>query len=318
MRQNPFIILPFVAILLIYGLLTGCDRPSWQDRHGMVWNTIYNVTWDGPASLGDSILAALQPVERTLSVFDSNSLISQLNDHLAVKADRHLLTVYRECLRINEASGGMFDPTLGPAIDAWGFGKGHTPTSDTLRIDSLMQFVGLHLTSMRNDSIIKNDIRTKFNLSAIAKGYGCDLVAEMFRRNGVKNFLIEIGGEIVAAGDNPDGHPWKIGIDTPSEDGSDVAATIIQLKDSAIATSGNYRNFYDNPSGKYGHTLSPLTCRPVQTDVVSASVKAPSCMTADAVATTCMTLGSTKALLLCKKLQLPVILILNDGKIIYN
>lgn len=286
----------------------------------MLWNTIYNITWEGPAHLRDSILNAAAPVDASLSVFNDSSLVARVNAAKAVKVDRHFIKVYEETLRINRLSDGMFDPTLSPAITAWGFGKGHHATSDTLRLDSLRQIVGLHHTSLRGDTLFKDNPAVCFNFSALAKGYGCDLVAEMLRRNGVENFLVEIGGEIVASGVNEKGRPWRIAIDRPEwglVPGGDPIE-IINITGKGMATSGNYRNFHKSAEGRYGHTISPRTCRPVATDVISATVIAGSCMEADALATTCMAVGSAEARRICKEAAAPVMLVLRDSSIYYS
>lgn len=307
------------GLLGVLGLSACREESAWHKESGMVWNTLYNVTWQGPASLRDSIIPALQPVDRSLSVFNDSSIVSRVNHSLSTPVDPHFIKVYTESKRISAMSGGMFDPTLSPAITAWGFGKGHTANTDTLRCDSLLTFVGLDKTSLKESLLIKQDIRTQFNFSALAKGYGVDLIAEMFRRNNIDNFLIEIGGEISCAGHNAKQTPWRIAIDVPAEKslpGNDIAETL-SITDMSVATSGNYRNFFTTAKGQtYGHTISPKTCRPIITDVISATVVHSSCMTADALATASMAIGSKKALEMCRKANAKVLLILQDSTIL--
>ncbi|MCM1153498.1 MAG: FAD:protein FMN transferase [Muribaculum sp.] len=285
----------------------------------MVWNTTYHIVWDGPADLEDSIPAVLSAVGSSLNVFDSTSLISAVNKaDKPIRVDQHFIKVYETSRNIYQKSGGAFDPTLSPLITAWGFGAGHKATSDTLRIDSLLSFSGLDKTSLKANVLTKKDPRTLFNFSAVAKGYGCDCIADMFRRNGVDNFLVEIGGEIVAQGVNADHTPWTISIDRPLRTDSGVAHdshAIIHLSNCGLATSGNYRNYHRDGSNVYGHTISPTTGRPVTTDVLSASVIANNAMEADAVATACMVLGSRQGAELCQKLKLPYMFILADTTI---
>lgn len=309
------IILSGICIATIC-MLHGCKTDNvWQHTSGIIWNTVYNVTWKGPLSLRDSIIAAASPVDASLSVFNDSSLVSKVNAALATPVDTHFERIYNESRRVNGLSGGMFDPTLSPAIKAWGFGKGHTATSDTLRCDSLKVFTGIEKTSLREGILYKEDIRTEFNFSALAKGYGADLVAEMFKRNGVENYLVEIGGEIVCSGQNNRHQPWRIAIDVP-DDGTNPGeeiAVIISVADSSVATSGNYRNYHDTKDGgRYGHTISPVTCRPISTNVISATVVAPDCMTADALATMCMTVGEYEAFRICNAEGVAVMLILQD------
>lgn len=200
-------------------------------------------------------------------------------------------------LKINRLSEGVFDPTLGPLITAWGFGKGHRATRDTLRLDSLLAITGINRTRIENGLLLKEDARIEFNFSAIAKGYGCDRVAEMLMRNGVTNFMVEIGGEIRCGGKSPSGGRWRISVDRPLLADSVVheSQCILELAGGGLATSGNYRNYRREGGRVLGHTISPVTGRPVETDVLSASVVAPTAMEADALATALMALGSERA-----------------------
>lgn len=277
--------------LLITILSLSCTREKRFYRvEGMVWNTMYHVIYEGPESLQDSIMPVLDEVGASLSVFDKNSLVSQLNEGDSVKTDRHLISVYEKSGKIHELSKGMFDPTLSPLIDAWGFGRGHEVTADTMAIDSLLKIVGFDKTAIKGDYLVKNDHRIQFNFSAIAKGYGCDAVGKMLARNGVQNYMVEIGGEISLKGNNPTGGEWKVAIDAPV-DGSnpgESTALVIGLTDAGVATSGNYRNYRESGGIKTGHTISPLTGRPVQGKVLSATIVASDCMTADGIATACM------------------------------
>ncbi|MDE5551974.1 MAG: FAD:protein FMN transferase, partial [Muribaculaceae bacterium] len=254
----------FNALFLAAGiLLTGCNSDSgWQQTSGIIWNTAYNVTWEGATSLTDSIIPATYPVDSSLSVFNDSSLVSKVNMSLSTPVNSHFEHIYTESRRINRLSGGMFDPTLSPAITAWGFGKGHRANSDTLRCDSLKVFTGIDETRLRDGVLYKDDIRTEFNFSALAKGYGVDLVSDMFKRNGVCNYLVEIGGEIVCSGLNSRRQPWHIAIDVPESghNPGEEIAVIISMSDGAVATSGNYRNYHNTKEGaQYGHTISPLT-----------------------------------------------------------
>lgn len=312
--------IPLYILLAITALFYSCTSDSWHRESGAVWSTLYNISWRGPQRLRDSIMPALSVVDRSLSVFNDSSLVVRVNDSLATPVDAHFIRVYNESRKIWRASGGMFDPTLSPAITAWGFGKGHKATADTLRCDSLAAIVGLGKTSLKGSLLVKRDIRTKFNFSALAKGYGCDLIAEMFRRNGVSDFLIEIGGEIVCSGHNDRGEAWNIAIDNPSwgAPAGGKHIDLISISDMAVATSGNYRNFHGSGASAYGHTISPTDCRPAATDILSATVVAPDCIEADALATACMALGSARAKALCDSLHAPLMLVLSDSTLYYS
>ena len=303
---------PFLIVLAIF---SACKKNDGYIRcEGMVWNTLYHITYDGPENLEDSIAVVMNRINSSLSVFDPQSKVSQLNASDSLAADRMLFDVYNMSVKINEVSHGMFDPTLSPLITAWGFGPGHKATADTARVDSILDFVGLRKTRIENMVIYKDDPRICFNFSAIAKGYGCDEVGEMFRRNGVLNYMIEIGGEIALSGKAPSGNDWKISIDVPDSDNlNHDAFTVVELTDCGIATSGNYRNFRNEGGRLLAHTISPVDGRPVVTDIISATVIAPQCMEADAVATACMASGLTKSKEMLEDLQLDALLILTDS-----
>ena len=277
--------------LLTGVLVAGCGKDyKYVKTEGLIWNTLYHITYKGPESLRDSILPVLDEVGASLSVFDRNSLVSRLNKNDSAIVDSHFIMVYDTSKKINGLSHGNFDPTVSPLVDAWGFGLGHTPTADTLMVDSILNFVGINKTERKNNLIIKDDHRIQFNFSAIAKGYGCDAVGEMFERNGVSDFMIEIGGEILLKGKSPSGKDWKIAVDAPVEGNNpgEEASVILSLTDVGIATSGNYRNFREEDGGKTAHTISPVTGRPYLSPVLSATIISSTCMEADAIATACM------------------------------
>lgn len=306
-------------------VVTGCgsgrgqEAGEYQKTEGMIWNTVYHITYRGPESLKDSIMPVLQRVGDALNVFDSKSLVSLVNSHDSTPVDNDFIQVYAASARINRLTGGAFDPTLSPLITAWGFGKGHKATADTARIDSILQFTGIGRTRIKNDALVKDDVRIQFNFSAIAKGYGCDCVGEMFRRNGVEDYLVEIGGEIAASGESPTGGKWRISVDRPELQADTIlhdSQCVVEFTDNGMATSGNYRNFHtDKGGGNYGHTISSKTGRPVATDVVSATVIAKTAMEADALATSFMAMGSEAAKNLNRSLRLPVMLVLSDSTV---
>ena len=322
MRRHLCRIFQVLACTAAFLTIAGCvnerqkDLSEWQQKDGLVWNTSFHITYRGAESLGDSALSVLSRVGRSLSVFDSTSLVSKVNRQDSTLVDTDFIRVYVMSRKINRASDGAFDPTLSPLITAWGFGKGHKANADTTRIDSILNYVGINKTHLHRDSIIKNDPRIEFNFSAIAKGYGCDAVAEMFEKNGVTDFLIEIGGEIMTGGKNKNGKKWRISIDRPILSSDRIiheSQEIIDISGMGVATSGNYRNFHNNNSGTYGHTISAATGRPVSTDVISATVIAPTAMEADGLATAFMAMGSVKARKLNESLRRPVLLVLSDS-----
>lgn len=309
----------FIGITLVCMMLIGCQRQSrYSFAEGTVWNTLYHITYSGPSELGDSIRPILDRIGKSVSVFDQESLVSRLNVSDSCMTDEALRRIYLLSVKVNSESDGMFDPTLSPLITAWGFGKGHRATSDTLRLDSLLALTGIGKTYFRSGFICKPNRNMQFNFSAVAKGYGCDAVGEWLVSKGVTDYLVEIGGEIACKGRNPKGYPWAISIDKPVTDpkgNRHISQLKIFVTDCGIATSGNYRNYHEKKGVRYGHTISPRTGRPVQTDILSATVIAPTAMEADAYATACMAMGSLNAKKMINRLGLKVMLIMDDSSV---
>lgn len=295
------------------------DSGEYRTAEGMIWNTVYHVTYNGTPELKDSIMQVLDEVGASLNVFDEKSLVSQVNVNDSTAVDTDFIRVYVESVKVNRLTEGAFDPTLGPLIEAWGFGKGHKATADTARIDSLMKFVGIDKTRLSMDTLVKDDSRIRFNFSAIAKGYGCDRVGEMLKRNGVEDWLIEIGGEISCCGKSPEGGKWRVSIDRPVMQKDRIlhdSQCVVEVTDGGIATSGNYRNLQSDDKGQYyGHTISARTGRPARTDVISATVIGRTAMEADALATAFMAMGADDVKRLNKSTRLPVMFVLADSTV---
>jgi len=273
----------------------------YQHNTGMVFGTIYNITYQSDKNLKKEIEAELQKVDNSLSPFNKNSIISKINRNEPVKPDEMFIEVFRFAEEVSKETDGAFDITVAPLVNAWGFGfkKGSRPTRHA--IDSLRQIIGYEKITLDNKGgrgVIKKDPRIMLDCSAIAKGYGSDAVARLLRRNGIANFMVEIGGEIMTAGINEKRVPWRIGVTKPNDDSLNIShemQTVINVTDMAMATSGNYRNFYYRNGKKYAHTIDPKTGYPVQHNILSATVLAPNCATADAYATAFMVLGLDKA-----------------------
>lgn len=311
-------------------LLSSCsDKQEWHKNQGMIWNTVWHATYCGPEEAVSAAIDSLKAVEGSVSAFDENSLISVINRSDSGLADRHLTAVYETSKRINHMSNGLFDPTLSPLIKAWGFGKGHTPTADTARIETILAYVGIDKTRIENGMLYKDSPEISFNFSAIAKGYGVDVAAQTLLEQGCTDLMMEIGGEVVCRGLNPEGKKWRILIETPDEEylkevfknenePTFSKQLIVELSDEALATSGNYRNFHSESGQTFGHTISPVTGRPIKTDILSASVIAPSCMEADAFATACMAMGSAEGMAMLDQAGLAGAFILCSGEVTVN
>lgn len=293
--------LPFLLVLIIGTILIVRQHASmpYHHDHGMVFGTIYNITYQHSDNLKEEIEAALHQVDLSLSPFNEQSVISHINDNSDMKTDEMFREVFDLSKHVSEATGGAFDITVAPLVNAWGFGfkQGIDPERST--IDSLLQLVGYDKVSVnRQGHLTKTDPRVMLDCSAVAKGYGCDIVARLLRNHDVENFMIEIGGEIVVRGQNDRGQSWRIGVSKPVDDSLLVNTeqqAIISLTNRALATSGNYRNFYYKGGKKYAHTINPKTGYPVDHSLLSATVIARDCATADAWATAFMVLGADRA-----------------------
>lgn len=308
-----FLIIATVWILHFRGAAT------LRTAEGTIFGTTYHVKYESTESLDSVILNELKCVDASMSVFNQLSTISQINSGKAQKADAMLYEVLQKARVVSENTQGAFDVTVMPLVNAWGFGfkKGAFPTD--AQVDSLRKIVGFHHIELTKDSLVKkDDARVMIDCGAIAKGYGVDRVAKVLRDHGVINYMVEIGGEVVTKGRNPEGHPWQIGISRPTA-GAEVSSqplqTVLSLENAALATSGNYRNFYEHNGKKYAHTIDPRTGRPVQHSLLSATVIAPDCATADAYATSFMVMGIEGAKqVLAKHKELKAYLIYADEK----
>ena len=281
------------------------NKPEYRYAQGLVFGTRYNITYLYNADLKQEIEQTLAGVDNALSMFNPESTISQVNNSEVIQvSDPLFLKVFRRAMEISDWTGGAFDITVAPAVNAWGFGFKHAQNIQQATIDSLLEITGYTRIHEKDGLIEKDDPRIMLDCSAIAKGFGSDMVADMLRAKGINDFMVEIGGEIVVSGHNPKGKLWNIGISKPVDDSLSVnneLQTVIPVTDIAIATSGNYRNFYMKDGRKYAHTIDPHTCMPVSHSLLSATVFAADCATADALATSMMVMGLDSAKALCAR-----------------
>lgn len=298
----PFLVFLIVATVIILAE----NKPEYRTSQGAVFGTTYHITYNHNADLSTDITRVLKDVDNSLSTFNANSTISLVNKNMQVELDSMFLYVFHLAQHVAERTSGAFDITVAPAVNAWGFGFKNAETIDNDLIDSLKQIVGYQMVKEENGAIVKEDNRIMLDCSAIAKGFGCDVVAALFDSVGIADYMVEIGGEIVVKGLNSKGSDWRIGISKPTDDSLATKTelqTVLELSDRAMATSGNYRNFYYKDGKKYAHTINPATCRPVNHNLLSVTVLAENCAVADAYATAMMVLGLERSLELCKKLE---------------
>lgn len=300
---------PFLAFLIIGTIIILSQskpaKPEYRSAQGLVFGTRYNITYLYNADLKPEIEHTMALVDCALSMFNDESTISAVNRSESIQVtDTMFLKVYRRAMEISDWTNGAFDITVAPAVNAWGFGFKHAENIKDATIDSLRSIIGYTKIHEQDGFITKDDPRIMLDCSAIAKGFGSDMVAAMLRSKGISDYMIEIGGEIVLSGHNPKGKNWNIGISKPVDDSLSVnneLQTIISITDIAMATSGNYRNFYVKDGRKYAHTIDPHTCMPVSHTLLSATVFAADCATADALATSMMVMGLDSAQALCAR-----------------
>ena len=292
--------LPFLAFLVIGTVIIVSRQQStpYQHDRGMVFGTVYHITYQSSKSLQKDIEAELAKVDASLSPFNERSIITAVNENRDTVVNKMFSDVFALAMKISDSTNGAFDITVAPLVNAWGFGfkGGAMPTHH--QVDSLKALVGYHKVSLTNGRVSKTDPRIMLDCSSIAKGYGCDVVAKFLSAKGIDNYMVEIGGEIVTRGISEKRLPWKIGVTKPTDDSLNVnqkIQTIINVTDKAMATSGNYRNFYYKNGRKYAHTIDPSTGYPVQHNILSSTVIADDCATADAYATAFMVMGLDKA-----------------------
>ena len=270
---------PFLLALIVGTVYIAREQRSvpYQKNAGMIFGTVYNITYQSRTNLQPDIEAALGQVDAEFSMFNSESTVSAINRGEHPVLSPMYNEVYELAQQMNRETDGAFDITVAPLVNAWGFGFKHEKMPTPQQVDSLLK------------------IRNQLDFSAIAKGYGCDVVARLFDSLDISNYMVEIGGEVITKGISPKRLPWRIGVTKPTDDTLGIEGgelqTVLNVTDRAMATSGNYRNFYYQGGRKYAHTIDPRTGYPVQHNILSATVLTDQCAVADAYATSFMVLG---------------------------
>ena len=301
--KKSFLWLAFLILATIWILARHNQQANYYNIKGLVFGTVYNITYQYDSDLKPEIEAELKRFDFSLSPFNDSSVISRVNRNEELVTDSFFQKCFNRSMEISRETKGAFDITIAPLANAWGFGfkKGAFP--DSLMIDSLLQITDYEKVKLENGRVIKQDPRIMLSCSAVAKGYSVDVIAQLLDRKGIKNYMVDIGGEVVVKGVNPKNNLWRIGINKPIDDSLSVRQdlqTVLDLTDLGMATSGNYRNFYYKDGKKYAHTIDPRTGYPVQHNILSATVIAEDCMTADALATAFMVMGLEEAEKFCK------------------
>jgi thiamine biosynthesis lipoprotein len=292
-----------LVLFLLIAIIACKKQLEFSSFNGFAQGTTYSIVFEDNGKIDPSELRArvekiLHNFDMSLSLYQDSSVVSRINRNETMIADSFFIEVFMQSEKINKMTEGAFDITVGPLVEAWGFGPDANRNFNESIHDSLMRFVGMDKVEMREGKLFKADPHILLDLNAIAQGYSVDIVSDYLRNLGIKHHLVEIGGEVKACGDKG-GTPWRIGIDRPEDNnilpGEDLQA-IISLKDRSLATSGNYRKFYIEDGVKYSHTIDPKSGYPARNRLLSATILADDCAVADGIATGCMVMGLEKSI----------------------
>ena len=284
-------------------LACGCSgRTEYMSVDGVMLGTTLRIVADVRGTSPAEVYAAAMELDReakaSMSIFDPESLLSRLNRNETDSVDRHIAFNLRLADSIGRLSGGRYDVTIAPLVEAWGFaGRERSGDPD---VDSLLAFVGRDKVRIAGGRLVKDDPRVRLDFNSVAKGYTVDLLAELVERFGAENYLVDIGGEVRCRGVNAQGDPWRIGIETPFDGNMSDGAYVqrrIRMSAGGLATSGNYRRFYVDAQGNnVAHTIDPRTGRSAVSRLLSVTVAAESCAEADALGTMFLAMGADDAL----------------------
>jgi len=308
----------FTLVLLLLFVFISCkNEPDLVKIQGPVFGTSYQIQYYDLDNKSyqkqfDSIFEVLN---QSMSNYIPSSQISKINKNESVKTDPHFDTVFKAAKQIYRETEGVFDPTIGKLVNAWNFGSENNKTAlDSTKVDSLMKSVGFNRVGVVNGVIMKRT-NTFIDFNAIAKGYGVDVISDFLESRGIKNYLVDIGGELRAKGIHLNKQKeWAIGIENPNFDGSQSFSKVIGITNKAMATSGTYRKFkVDDNGNKYAHIINTKTGYPTRTNILSVSVIADQCMMADGYATAFQAMGIKKVdYFLAKHPELQVYLIFEN------
>ncbi len=268
---------------------------------GQAQGTYYAITYFDQANryLKPEVDSILDAFDQSVSVYQPQSIVSRVNRNEDVVLDDWFIDNFKAAIRVAKATDGAMDITIGPLADAWGFGTFNKPDSiNPVLIDSLQKLVNYKAVSIVEKHLVKKDPRIELNFNAIAQGNSSDVLGRYFQSLGIQNYLIDVGGELIAHGEKPNGDKWKVGIEKPSESSLDERKMeqAFEMKNCALATSGNYRKYYVLDGVRYAHSIDPKSGYPVQHSLLSVSVLADNCTDADGYATAFMVMGMGKSI----------------------
>lgn len=291
----------FFIFITLCCLLTSCDSVEKQHFFGTTQGSYYSITYfdNQNRDFSHEFDSIFKEIENTLSLWDENSMIRKVNGNdTTVVINQIFIDNFNYAMRAAELSDGYFDPTVGPLVAAWGFHfkEGMTMTPEI--VDSIRQIVGYKKVKIENGKVVKENPNMTLDFNAVAQGYTTDMIGNFLLSKDVEDFLVDVGGEIMARGNKPNGDLWKIGIEKPAENKNDarIVQEIIELKDKSIVTSGNYRKYVEQDGKRYSHSLNPKTGYPSENNLLSATIICDNTAWADCLASICMLVGMEKAI----------------------
>lgn len=310
-----------LLVLILAGV--ACSGPKALKQYkmtGAAQGTYYSITYfsSSDENLQPAVDSLLRQFDRSVSSYLPASIISGLNRNDSdARADDIFETIFNKSMEISANTGGAFDITVGPLVNLWGFGLSKREEVTRAMVDSLLPLIDYRNVRLANGKLEKKDQRIKVDFNAIAQGYTSDWLARFFESKGISDYLIDVGGEVLGKGSKPDGRRWNVAIEMPAKNMDDERKiqAVLTLENMAVSTSGSYRKYYEDNGVRYSHTIDPSTGYPVKHNLLSVSVLAADCMTADAYATAFMVMGVEKSKeFLSKHPGLEAYFISDDGK----
>ncbi|MGL5387271.1 MAG: FAD:protein FMN transferase [Serratia sp. (in: enterobacteria)] len=313
------------AALAAAVLLTGC-KPQQENLRGKTMGTSYSIGYlpgegtPSAATLQQEIDKQLVQVNDQMSTYQPDSELSRFNASREVDkpfpVSAATTEVVLEALRINRVTDGALDVTVGPLVNLWGFGPEGRPDKvpNAAELEQRRNWTGIDKLAVEGNALVKRIPELYVDLSAIAKGYGVDVIAHYLQSQHVKNYMVDIGGEVRTRGHNGEQKPWRIAIERPTTGVEKQAQLVIEPGEMAMATSGDYRNYFEQDGVRYSHTIDPLTGKPIRHHLVSITVISPLCMTADGLSTGLNVMGPERGMALANLLGIPVFMIVKTTK----
>jgi thiamine biosynthesis lipoprotein len=313
------LLLIFFSTLLV-SACSDVQEPNVYQLNGNTMGTSYSITVVGDVRIDPTLVTnALENIENSMSTYRPDSELMQLNKAPVdtwITISEELYEVLTISETVSQLSDGAFDISIGPLVDLWGFGPDKSnfgsPPDNPEQVENILRNIGYqHLVLASDETAALKTKMISLDLSAVAKGYAVDVIAELLEANTINNYLVEVGGEISAQGSNAQGEPWRIAIESPLKSNNQEAFRVIQINNLSVASSGDYRNFYEEDGISYSHTLDPRTGYPVNHQLASVTVLTDSAAFADALATAFNVMGTEQALLLANQHQIPAFFIEN-------